>query len=129
MANIIPENKIEEVRQANDIVDVVSGYGQLKKQGRIHFGLCPFHNDNTPSFSVNEEKQIFHCFGCGKGGNVFSFVMEIEHYNFIEAVKYLAEQSQIQLPEIKESDRKSTRLNSSHVAISYAVFCLKKKKK
>src|SRR5699024_4548729 len=175
MTNILPEEKIEEIREANDIVDVVSGYVQLKKQGRNHFGLCPFHDENTPSFSVTEEKQIFHCFGCGKGGNVFTFIMEIEHYNFIEAVRYLATQSNIELPEIKESnqrkiseetsnllsayewltkyyhhllkytengeeaiayfkarginerDRKSTRLNSSHVSISYAVFCLKKK--
>src|SRR5690625_4277638 len=119
MANIIPENKIEEVRQANDIVDVVSGYVQLKKQGRNHFGLCPFHNENTPSFSVNEEKQIFHCFGCGKGGNVFSFVMEIEHYNFIEAVKYLAEQSQIQLPEIKESNQNKLSEEASNLLDAY----------
>src|SRR5690625_2024972 len=119
MANIIPENKIEEVRQANDIVDVVSGYVQLKKQGRNHFGLCPFHNENTPSFSVNEEKQIFHCFGCGKGGNVFSFVMEIEHYNYIEAVKYLAEQSQIQLPEIKESNQNKLSEEASNLLDAY----------
>src|SRR5699024_5577545 len=122
MANIIPENKIEEVRQANDIVDVVSGYVQLKKQGRNHFGLCPFHNENTPSFSVNEEKQIFHCFGCGKGGNVFSFVMEIEHYNFIEAVKYLAEQSQIQLPEIKESNQNKLSEEASNLLDAYEYF-------
>lgn len=119
MANIIPENKIEEVRQANDIVDVVSGYVQLKKQGRNHFGLCPFHNENTPSFSVNEEKQIFHCFGCGKGGNVFSFIMEIEHYNFIESVKYLAEQSQIQLPEIKESNQNKLSEEASNLLNAY----------
>lgn len=103
MTNMIPEEKIEEVRQANDIVDVVSEYVQLKKQGRNHFGLCPFHDENTPSFSVAEEKQIFHCFGCGKGGNVFSFLMEIEQFSFIEAVKHLASQSQIALPEINDS--------------------------
>lgn len=105
MTNMVPEDKIEEVRQANDIVDVVSEYVQLKKQGRNHFGLCPFHNENTPSFSVTEEKQIFHCFGCGKGGNVFSFIMEIEQYNFIEAVRHLAARSQISLPEIKQSNQ------------------------
>ncbi len=103
MTNMIPEEKIEEVRLTNDIVDVVSEYVQLKKQGRNHFGLCPFHDENTPSFSVAEEKQIFHCFGCGKGGNVFSFLMEIEQFSFIEAVKYLAAQSQIALPEINDS--------------------------
>lgn len=105
MTNMIPEEKIEEVRSANNIVDVVSGYVQLKKQGRNHFGLCPFHDENTPSFSVTEEKQIFHCFGCGKGGNVFSFIMEIEQFNFIESVKYLAAQSHIELPEVKSTNK------------------------
>lgn len=105
MTNMIPEEKIEEVRKTNNIVDVVSGYVQLKKQGRNHFGLCPFHDENTPSFSVTEEKQIFHCFGCGKGGNVFSFIMEIEQYNFIEAVKHLAKQSHIELPEVRGTDK------------------------
>ena len=103
MTNKIPEDKIEEIRQANNVVDVVSEYVQLKKQGRNHFGLCPFHDENTPSFSVTEEKQIFHCFGCGKGGNVFSFIMEIENLNFVDAVRYLAKESQIDLPEIEVS--------------------------
>lgn len=119
MTNILPEDKIEEVRKANDIVDVVSGYVQLKKQGRNHFGLCPFHNENTPSFSVTEEKQIFHCFGCGKGGNVFSFIMEIEQYNFIEAVRYLAAQSHIELPEMKESNQKKISPEASSLLSAY----------
>ena len=119
MTNILPEEKIEEIREANDIVDVVSGYVQLKKQGRNHFGLCPFHDENTPSFSVTEEKQIFHCFGCGKGGNVFTFIMEIEHYNFIEAVRYLATQSNIELPEIKESNQRKISEETSNLLSAY----------
>ena len=99
MSGRIPEEKIEEVRAANDIVDVVGERVQLKKQGRNHFGLCPFHNENTPSFSVNEEKQIFNCFGCGKGGNVFTFIMEIEQINFVESVRLLGEKANITLPD------------------------------
>src|SRR5699024_12164378 len=75
-----------------------SEYVQLKKQGRNFFGLCPFHDEKTPSFSVTQEKQIFHCFGCGKGGNVITFIMEIEGYSFIEAIQLLAKWSGIQLP-------------------------------
>src|SRR5690625_7065547 len=90
MLKKIPEDVIESVRKANDIVDVVGEHVQLKKQGRNHFGLCPFHGEQTPSFSVTQEKQIFYCFGCKKGGNVFTFLMESEDYSFIEAVSYLA---------------------------------------
>ena len=119
MSNILSEEKIEEVRSANDIVDVVSDYVQLKKQGRNHFGLCPFHNENTPSFSVTEEKQIFHCFGCGKGGNVFSFIMEIEHINFIEAVRHLAAKSHIELPEIKQSNQPKLSSEATNLLSAY----------
>ncbi|MBR0350812.1 MAG: hypothetical protein IJH76_03195 [Clostridia bacterium] len=81
---------IDEVRQANDIVDVIGQYVHLKRSGRNYFGLCPFHNEKSPSFSVSPDKQIFHCFGCGVGGNVFSFVSKIENISFIEAVQNLA---------------------------------------
>ena len=87
----IPEEKINELRQSVDIVDVISDYIQLKKQGRNYFGLCPFHGENTPSFSVSDEKQIFHCFGCGVGGNIFTFLMEIDGVGFIEAAEKVAE--------------------------------------
>ncbi|HIY57518.1 MAG TPA: DNA primase, partial [Candidatus Tetragenococcus pullicola] len=82
----IPQNLVEEIREHVNIVDVVSPYVQLKKQGRNLFGKCPFHEERTPSFSVNEEKQIFHCFSCGRGGNAFSFLMEIENLSFPQAV-------------------------------------------
>lgn len=85
MSTRIPEDKLNELRQSTDIVDVISDYVQLKKQGRNYFGLCPFHGENTPSFSVSAEKQIFHCFGCGMGGNVFTFLMEIESISFQDA--------------------------------------------
>ena len=91
----IPEEKIEEIRESIDIVDFISGYVELKKKGRNYFGLCPFHMEKTPSFSVNPEKQIFHCFGCGEGGNVFSFVMNIEKMTFPEVIEFLADKFRI----------------------------------
>ncbi|MFD1125906.1 DNA primase [Lentilactobacillus raoultii] len=91
----IPENVIEQVRSQVDIVDVVSQYVQLKQSGKNLFGLCPFHEERTPSFSVNEEKQIFYCFSCGRGGNVFKFLMEIENLSFPEAVKKAAEMAHL----------------------------------
>ena len=97
------EEIIEEVRQTNDIVDVISQYVHLKRSGRNFFGLCPFHNEKSPSFSVSPDKQIFHCFGCGVGGNVFTFLTKIEGISFVEAVQTLAERSNIQLPTLENS--------------------------
>lgn len=97
MADRIPEEKVDQIRQNVDIVEVISDYVPLKKQGRNYFGLCPFHGENTPSFSVSADKQIFHCFGCGAGGNVFSFLMELEGISFQEAAVRLAEKANIDL--------------------------------
>ena len=97
MADLIAEDKLNEIRQAVDIVDIISDYVQLKKQGRNYFGLCPFHGENTPSFSVSPDKQIFHCFGCGAGGNVFTFLMDLEGISFQEAAARLAEKTNIDL--------------------------------
>ena len=94
---------LEEVKQSNDIVEVVSQYIHLKRSGRNYFGLCPFHNEKSPSFSVSPDKQIFHCFGCGVGGNVFTFLSRIEGISFIEAVQSLAERANIQLPTLQNS--------------------------
>ena len=94
---------INDVRQSNDIVDVISQYVHLKRSGRNFFGLCPFHNEKSPSFSVSPDKQIFHCFGCGVGGNVFSFITQIEGINFVEAVQMLAERANIQLPTLQDN--------------------------
>src|SRR5690625_4332242 len=99
MNSQIPEEVIENIRRENDIVDIIGEYVSLKKQGRNYFGLCPFHDEKSPSFSVTADKQIFHCFGCGKGGNVITFMMEIESFSFIEAVRFLADRSNIELPE------------------------------
>ena len=97
------EDLIEEVRMKNDIVDVISGYVKLQKKGSSYFGLCPFHNEKSPSFSVSRQKQMYYCFGCGAGGNVFTFLMEYENYTFIEAVEYLAERSGVELPKAEYS--------------------------
>ena len=120
-----PEELIEEVRQKNDIVDVLSGYVKLQKKGSSYFGLCPFHNEKSPSFSVSRQKQMYYCFGCGAGGNVFTFLMEYENYSFPEAVKVLADRAGVDLPEIEYSkeareraDLKSTLLEINKLAAS-----------
>lgn len=99
MGNRIPEEVVERVRQSVDIVEVIGDYVQLKKQGRNYFGLCPFHGENTPSFSVSSDKQIFHCFGCGEGGNALSFIMKIENISFAEAVMRLGNRAGISMNE------------------------------
>ncbi len=96
---IYGEEIIEEVRSRNDIVDLISTYVPLKKKGSSYFGLCPFHNEKSPSFSVSRDKQMYYCFGCGAGGNVFTFLMEYENFSFPEALKYLAERAGMELPE------------------------------
>ena len=96
---IYGEEIIEEVRSRNDIVDLISTYVPLKKKGSSYFGLCPFHNEKSPSFSVSRDKQMYYCFGCGPGGNVFTFLMEYENFSFPEALKYLAERAGMELPE------------------------------
>ena len=104
-----PDTFINELVARNDIVDVVSGYVRLgKKSGSNMFGLCPFHSEKTPSFSVSPDKQIYHCFGCGKGGGVISFIMEIENLSFPEAVAFLAKRANMPLPE-QENDRESKK--------------------
>ncbi|MGE7759224.1 DNA primase [Peribacillus sp. NPDC097895] len=104
----IEDEKINQIREAVDIVDLIGEYVQLKKQGRNYFGLCPFHGENSPSFSVSTEKQIFHCFGCGAGGNIFTFLMDIEGYNFVESAKVLAEKGNVPLDvEINKDSKRS----------------------
>ncbi len=98
------EDLIEEVRSRNDIVDVISGYVKIQKRGSTYFGLCPFHNEKTPSFSVTPSKQMYYCFGCGAGGNVFTFLMEYENYTFTEAMQALADRAGIELPKVEETE-------------------------
>ena len=83
------DDLVEEIRMKNDIVDVISGYVKLTRRGSSYFGLCPFHNEKSPSFSVSPGKQMYYCFGCGAGGNVFTFLMEYENFTFVEALKFL----------------------------------------
>ena len=104
---------IEEIRSSNDIVDVISQYVTLKRSGRNFFGLCPFHKEKSPSFSVSPDKQIFHCFGCGAGGNVIHFISKIENLNFIETLEVLAERAGINLPTLENGeDSKKQELKS-----------------
>ena len=126
------EELIEEVRSRNDIVDVISGYVRLQKKGSSYFGLCPFHNEKSPSFSVSRQKQMYYCFGCGAGGNVFTFLMEYENFSFVEAVKFLADRAGIELPEMEYSkeakekaDLKSTILEMNKLAAKYFYVQLK----
>ncbi len=98
-----PEELVEEIRMKNDIVDVVSGYVKLQKKGSNYWGCCPFHNEKTPSFSVSAPKQMYHCFGCGVSGNVYTFIMKYENYTFPEAVKLLADRAGVKLPEAEYS--------------------------
>ncbi|MDO4465325.1 MAG: DNA primase [Bacillota bacterium] len=104
-----PDELVEEVRMKNDIVDVISGYVRIQKKGSSYFGLCPFHNEKSPSFSVSQSKQMFYCFGCGAGGNVFTFVMQYENYSFQEAVKFLADRAGVNLPEMEYGEEAKKR--------------------
>ncbi len=105
------EDLIEEIRNRNDIVDVISSYVKLQKKGSNHMGLCPFHNEKSPSFSVSQQRQMYHCFGCGAGGNVITFIMEYENYSFLEAIKLLADRAGIALPEVEYSKEDRDRAN------------------
>ena len=111
---------IEEIRSKNDIVDVISSHVKLKKQGATYFGLCPFHNEKSPSFSVTPGKQMYYCFGCGEGGNVYSFIMKYENFTFLEAVKMLADRAGVDLPEEKysEEERKRADLRATLLEIN-----------
>ena len=127
-----PDELVEEVQMKNDIVDVVSGYVKIQKKGSSYFGLCPFHNEKSPSFSVSPGKQMYYCFGCGAGGNVFTFLMEYENFSFVEAVKFLADRAGIELPEMEYSkeakekaDLKSTILEMNKLAAKYFYVQLK----
>lgn len=124
-----PDELIEEVRSRNDIVSVIGSYIRLQKAGSNYMGLCPFHNEKTPSFSVSASKQMYHCFGCGVGGNVLTFIMEYENYTFVEALKFLAERAGIQLPEQeysaeakKQADFRSRLLEANKRTAKYFYY-------
>ena len=111
---------IDEVVSRSDIVDIISGYIQLKKNGSSYVGLCPFHNEKSPSFSVSPSRQLYHCFGCGVGGNVITFVMEYENFTFLEAVKFLADKAGMTLPETSysEAEKKNKELKARLLEIN-----------
>ena len=127
-----PEELIEEVRTSNDIISVIGSYIRLQKKGKNHMGLCPFHNEKTPSFSVSQQKQMYHCFGCGVGGNVYTFIMEYENYTFVEAVKHLAQNAGIELPQQeysaearKRADLRTKLLEINKEAAKYYYYQLR----
>ena len=126
------EDIVEEVRQRSDIVDVISRYVRLTKKGNSYFGLCPFHNEKTGSFSVTPGKQMYYCFGCGAGGNVFTFLMEYENFTFGEAMEVLAERAGVALPKQEyssaqraEADRRQRLFEINREAAKYFYVLLK----
>ena len=123
---------MEEVRTKNDIVDIVSGYVKLQKKGSNYFGLCPFHNEKSPSFSVSPSKQMYYCFGCGAGGNAITFLMEYENYSFPEALQVLADRAGVELPKEEmtkearaQADLRATLLEINKLAANYFYYQLK----
>lgn len=129
------EELIEEIRTKNDIVDVISGCVRLQKKGSSYFGLCPFHNEKSPSFSVSQAKQMYYCFGCGAGGNVITFLMEYENATFQEAVKTLADRAGVSLPEVeyseemrKKESRRAKLLEVNKEAAKYYYYLLRSPK-
>ncbi len=129
------DDLIEEIRLKNDIVDVIGGYVKLVRKGSSYFGLCPFHNEKTPSFSVSPSKQMYYCFGCGAGGNVFTFLMEYENFTFPDAVKSLADRAGVKLPEIeyskeekKRADQRNRLLQINKEAAKYYYILLRNEK-
>ena len=112
-----PDEVIEEVRSSNNIVDIIGGYVRLQKKGSSYFGLCPFHNEKSPSFSVSPNKPMYYCFGCGAGGNVFTFIMEYENQTFPEAVKILADRAGIALPEAELTEEQKRERNKRQLLL------------
>ena len=125
------DDLVEEIRMKNDIVDVISGYVKLTRRGSSYFGLCPFHNEKSPSFSVSPGKQMYYCFGCGAGGNVFTFLMEYENFTFVEALKFLADRAGVELPQMEyskeakeQADLKNTLLEINKQAAKFYYYQL-----
>lgn len=126
------EELVEEVRERNDIVDVIGSYVKIQRKGNSYFGLCPFHNEKSPSFSVSPQKQMYYCFGCGAGGNVLTFVMEYENYTFPEALKFLADRAGMKLPqqeysgeERRQQDLRSRIMELNKMAAGYFYYQLR----
>ena len=133
MNHYIPDHLIEEIRSQSDILDIISADVLLKKSGQNYKGLCPFHSEKTPSFVVSPEKQIYHCFGCGAGGNIFKFVMEMEDLSFLDVVKELASKCGVELPIFKpgqidaKSNERDVLLNINQKTQTYFIRSLMNK--
>jgi DNA primase len=117
MAEFIPDEVIEEIRERADIIEVISEHVALKKAGKNYTGLCPFHHEKTPSFTVSPEKQLFHCFGCSVGGNVFTFLMKYEQISFTEAARHLAQRYGIRIPEVRMTARDQRKENLRQINV------------
>ena len=122
MAGFIPDEVIEEIRERADIIEVISDHVALKKAGRNYKGLCPFHQEKTPSFMVSPEKQLFHCFGCGVGGNIFTFLMQYEQSSFAEAARSLAQRYGVRIPEVRVTARDQRKENLRQINASVLDF-------
>jgi DNA primase len=124
MAGLIPDEVIEEIRERADIIEVISDYVALKKAGNNYKGLCPFHQEKTPSFTVSQEKQLFHCFGCGIGGNIFTFLMKYEQIAFAEAARALAQRYGVLIPEVKATAQDQRKENLRQInATALDFYC------
>ncbi len=126
----IAEELIDEIRQRTDLVALVGEFLKLERRGKNMVGLCPFHNEKTPSFTVSPDKQLYHCFGCGASGNAFTLIMELEKMTFPEAARFLAQRAQVKIPERREAPTAKERLqekvyNINQVATRYYAYCLK----
>jgi DNA primase len=131
MAGLIPDEVIEEIRERADIIEVISDYVALKKAGTNYKGLCPFHQEKTPSFTVSQDKQLFHCFGCGVGGNIFTFLMKYEQIAFAEAVRVLAQRYGVLIPEVKataQDQRKESLRQINAMALDFYCQQLREEK-
>jgi DNA primase len=118
---MIPDHTLDRIRDATDIVELISAYVKLRKRGQNYIGLCPFHSEKTPSFNVNPARAIYHCFGCGKGGDVFKFLMDHDRMGFVDAVRMLGERSHIDIPResSERSDERSRMQSACDVAVEY----------
>ena len=120
MARRIPDETLQAIRDRVSIVEVISAYVNLKRQGRNHIGLCPFHGEKTPSFTVSDERGLYHCFGCGESGTVFSFVMKMERIEFLDAVTQLAARAGVALPAADADDPAARRREALYTANAHA---------
>ena len=118
---------VDQVRQTANIVDIASQYTTLRRRGRRHVGLCPFHSEKDPSFTVDDEKQLFHCFGCGMGGDIFTLVMEKENLSFPEALRFLAEKYNIPLPQKRQLSAQQQKLEEKIDKINQSALAFFKK--